>query len=164
MSMRIVVIAAAGLALGLAGAARAAPASIEVAIGSELQAKAGVYGQRDLERLAERLRAEVQRETARAGVYDGARIVLELTDAVPNRPTFKQLSDNTSLSYDSFGIGGARIEGHIVSPNGQVVPLSYRYYDPDIRYAELRDTWFEADWTIDRLARQLGRGKAVYQR
>jgi hypothetical protein len=162
--MRIIAVAAA--ASLLAGtAALAAPASVDVAIGPELQAKAEkTYGVRDVDRLAADLRRSVARELSRTGAFDGTRLELVLVDAVPNRPTFKQMSDRPDLSFESFGVGGARIEGRAVAPDGAVTPLSYRYYEPDIRYAWANATWSDAQWTFDRFAHRLGRGEAVASR
>ena len=114
--------------------------------------------------LAVDLQTAVARETAKTGAYDGARIVLELADVRPNRPTFKQMADNPSLSYSSFSTGGADIQGHAVMPNGQVIPLSYSYYETDIRFSRLGGTWADADGVIDRFAHRLARGDLVASR
>ena len=162
--MRIIVLAAAAL-LSSASAALAAPASVTVTVGPELQKKAvEEYGVRDVDRLATELRKDVERELGRTGAYDGATIELTLVDAVPNRPTFKQLSDTPGLSLRSFGIGGAKIEGQAIAPGGAVTPLKYSYYEPDIRQTWANSTWFDAQWTISRFADQLAKGKAVASR
>jgi hypothetical protein len=159
-----VVLATAGLAASTT-VAFATPASVSVSIGPELQAKAAAtLGQRDVNDLAKELRTRVEKELARTGAYDGQRIELELTDVQPNRPTFKQLSDTPGLSYESFGIGGARIEGSAIAPDGHVTPISYKYYETDIRDARRGGTWVDAEWTIDRFAHRLGRGEAVASR
>src|SRR5258705_11412994 len=102
--MRIFALAAAAL-LSTATVAFAAPASVTVTVGPELQEKAvETYGVRDVEDLATQLRKGVERELGRSGAYDGARIELTLVDAAPNRPTFKQLSDTPGLSLASFGL------------------------------------------------------------
>ncbi len=146
-------------------AAAASPASVVVSVSPELQAKAErTYGARDIQDLVVDLQTAVARETAKTGAFDGARIVLELADVRPNRPTFKQMSDNPALSYQSFGTGGAEIEGHALMPNGQVVPLSYSYFESDIRYAQLGGTWSDAEQTIDRFANRMARGKTVASR
>jgi hypothetical protein len=164
ITMRTLVLATAALAAS-ATAALAAPASVNVSIGPELQAKAAAtLGMRDVNDLAKDLRTRVVKELARTGAYDGQRIELELTDVQPNRPTFKQLADTPGLSYESFGIGGARIEGSAIAPDGRVTPISYKYYESDIRWARRGGTWADAEWTIDRFAHQLGRGDAVASR
>jgi len=163
--MRTLVFATVALLAGAATAASAAPASVNVTIGPELQVKAAKsLGQRDVNELAADLRTRVEKQLAKTGAYDGQRIELELTDVQPNRPTFKQLADKPGLSYESFGIGGARIEGSAIAPDGKVTPISYRYYESDIRYARRGGTWADAEWTIDRFAYQLGRGRAPSDR
>jgi hypothetical protein len=162
--MRIIAFTAVAVLLG-AGAAAAAPRSVTVEISPELEAKAQrVLGVRDIDRLAADLKTETEREAAKNPALGGARIVLELADAKPNRPTFKQLSDNPGLSYQSFGVGGAQIEGHAVLPSGRVVPLSYSYYETDIRFSRLGGTWADADGVIDRFAHRLARGDLVASR
>ncbi len=163
--MRVLPIAAALLLAGAATAAVAAPASVTVTIGPELQAKATKdLGQRDVDDLAKELRTSVEKRLAKTGAYDGARIELQLTDAKPNRPTFKQMSDRPGLSYESFSIGGAKIDGHAIAADGHVTPLSYSYFEPDIRWARVAGTWSDAQWTIDRFAYQVGRGEALASR
>jgi hypothetical protein len=148
-----------------ATATAASPASVVVSLSPELQAKAErVYGAKDIRDLAVDLQTAVARETAKTGAFDGARIVLELADVRPNRPTFKQMADNPSLSYSSFSTGGADIQGHAVMPNGQVIPLSYSYYETDIRLAPFGSTWSDAEQTFDRFAHRLARGKETASR
>lgn len=162
--MRTIAIATVVLLAG-ATAVYAAPASVTVTVGPELQAKAAkTLGVRDVDELANQLKTEVVKRLAKTGAYDGARIELQLADVQPNRPTFKQLGDTPGLSYLSFGVGGARIEGHAIAPDGRVTPLSYAYYEPDIRWARLGGTWADAEWTIDRFAASLGRGEVVASR
>lgn len=162
--MRPVLIAAALFATA-ATAAQAAPASITVRVSPELQDKAvRTLGVRDVDQLAGDLRKAVERRLSRTGAFDGQRIVLELADAQPNHPTFKQMADKPGLSYESFSVGGARIEGHAIAPDGHVTPLSYSYYEPDIRYARLGGTWADAQWAIDRFAYRLARGPVMASR
>lgn len=160
--MRTLTIVMAALLASAATAASAAPASVNVSIGPELQVKAAkTLGQRDVNDLAAELKTQVERQLVKTGAYDGQRIELQLADVQPNRPTFKQMSDRPGLSYESFGIGGARIEGSAIAPDGKVTPISYRYYESDIRMARRGGTWADAQWTIDRFANRLGRGEAV---
>jgi len=164
--MRIISLAAAaGLATAVASAAQAAPAMVDVTIGPQLQAKAEkTYGVRDVRDLADELRTTVERQLARTGAYDGARIDLVLTEATPNHPTFKQLSDTPGLSMRSFGLGGARIEGKIVAADGRETPVSYHYEETDIRQARATGTWSDAEWTMQQFAYQLARGKVIARR
>lgn len=162
--MRTLVLAAAALALSGA-AALAAPASVTVTVGPELQAKAEkTYGVRDVDLLADYLRTKVTRTLARSGAYDGAQIELTLVDAVPNRPTFKQLGDVMGLSPQSFGVGGATIEGRAVAADGSVTPLSYHWYETDIRQSAGLTTWHDAEWSIGRFAYDLRRGQRLASR
>ena len=117
-----------------------------------------------MDRLATELRENVARDVARTGAYDGSRIELVLVDAQPNRPTFKQMSDKPGLSFESFGIGGARIEGKAIAPGGAVTPVKYSYYETDIRQSRGHSTWSDAQWTINRFAYRLANGKSVASR
>jgi hypothetical protein len=162
--MRTLTLAVAAL-LASGSAALAAPQSVTVSISPALQAKAHeTYGERDIQILAQDLRTSVARELGKSGAYDGARIELTLVDAVPNRPTFKQLGDTPGLDMRSFGVGGANIVGRAVAPDGTVTPLAYKWYETDIRWARGNATWTDAEWTFDRFASQLGRGKAIAER
>lgn len=157
-------------AMALAAAAHAAPlgpvADVNVTIGPKLQAKADQYGQRDLDYLAAELRESVQKALERAGGLsaDGATIELVLEDAVPNRPTFRQMAIKPGLSYESYGIGGAKITGVLTTADGRQVPLGYGWYESDIRWSQSAGTWMDAENTFDRFARRLARGEAVAER
>src|SRR5690242_18706293 len=99
-------------ALGLADAAAAQVPAVSVTIGPKLQDKADELGQRELDHLALDLQRSVESRLAgQAGRYE-----LTLIDARPNRPTFEQLGDKPGLSMESFGVGGATIEGAYVAP------------------------------------------------
>jgi len=164
--MRIIALAiAAAAALSTGSAAFAAPAQVHVAIAPKLQAKAEKdYGVRDVRDLAQDLQRDVERRLARSGAYEGARIELMLTDAVPNRPTFKQMADRPGLSFESFGLGGATVEGRIVTPDGRVTPVAYHSYETDIRFARQTTTWWDAQSALSRFADRLSRGEAYASR
>jgi hypothetical protein len=157
-------------AIALAAAAQAAPlgpvADVTVTIGPKLQDKADQYGQRDLDYLAAELRESVQKALERADGLsaEGATIDLVLEDAVPNRPTFQQMALKPGLSYESFGIGGARISGVLTTADGRRVPLGYSWYEADIRWSQYAGTWMDAENTFDRFARRLVDGQAVAER
>ena len=156
--MRIVTLAAIA-ALALAAPALAAEPEVTVTYGPKLEKKIAEHGARDVDRLAEDLRQSVLKEAARAPGLDGARIELVLEDAVPNRPTFQQMSDKPGLSYESFGVGGASISGRVTLADGASRPISYRWYETDIRWAWPSGTWSDAEQTFDRFARSLARNK-----
>lgn len=163
--MRIVALTTVAL-LASASAALAAPASVEVRLSPAMQAKAEkTYGVRDVNEIAADLQRTVERRLAKTGAYDGARIQLTLVDAVPNRPTMKQMFDKPGLSFQSFGIGGAEITGQAIAADGTVTPLGYKWYEQDIREAaRAAGPWQDAQWTMQRFADRLGRGDAVARR
>jgi hypothetical protein len=162
--MRTLALAAAAL-VASASAALAAPAGISVTLDPKLQEKAEkTYGVKEVARLQDELQKDVARELARTGAYDGARIELVLVDVVPNRPTFKQLTDTPGLSMQSFGIGGAKIGGQTVAADGTVTPVDYRWYETDIRWSWANWTWSDAEYAFDRFARKLAQGPAVARR
>jgi hypothetical protein len=156
------ILLAAAMTLGVAGAAAAAPqiSEVTIAIGPKLQDKADVYGQRDLDLLTERLLREVTDELDRAAATGpaGASLKLTIVDAVPNHPTFKQLGDRPGLSIESFGVGGAAIEGTITYRDGRIEPVRYKWYETDIRQAYGGSTWYDAEYAFDSFARRLVRG------
>lgn len=156
--MRFVILAAV-TALGLAAPALAAEPEVTVRYGPGMDRKIEEYGARDVDRLAEELRSSVLKEAARSGSLDGARIELVLEDVIPNRPTMQQMSDKPGLSYDSFGIGGAAISGTVTTADGASRPVSYRWYESDIRWAWPAGTWRDAEQTFDRFARNLARSR-----
>lgn len=149
--------------LGLVGSALAEPmatvSSVEVSLSPEMRQKAvDEYGMRDVEYLTRELRKDVEREMRKTGVLAGGRLELVLVDAQPNRPTFKQLGDKPGLSIHSFGVGGAAIEGRAISMDGEVTPVSFQWYETDIRDAPYSSTWSDAEFAIQRFASRLGRG------
>jgi len=121
----------------------------------------GYLGQRDLDRLAERLKTKMQYRLEKRGftVSDTAPTVLNLviTDAQPNRPTFKQMSKSSSLSMRSFGIGGAKFEGSLTGTNGEQGDVSYGWYETNIRWAQSAGTWSDADRAIDKFSRKVAK-------
>ena len=163
--MRSLIALSAAALLVSAGSALAAPASVSVTVGPELQKKFDkTYGVREAEQLTADLRKSVESELAKSTAHDGARIELILTDVKPNRPTFKQLGDTPGLSMESFGVGGAAIGGRIVAADGREQPVKYSWYESDITQAYGNWIWHDAEWTFDRFARRLARGQEVAKR
>lgn len=159
--------AVATAAIATSAAAMPPISRVTVDIGPKLQEKAlKEYGMRDVDRLAAELQEDVERALNKSGglTQDGGRLELVLMDAKPNRPTMKQMSDKPGLSMQSFGVGGATIEGRAVFPDGQVVPVSYKWYETDIRQAVPSTTWSDAQRTFDRFALKVARGGDVYAR
>lgn len=162
--MRTLAFAAAAL-LASATSALAAPASVNVTVGPELQAKAAaILGVRDVDELAADLQKAVEVRLAKTGAYDGARIELVLVDAQPNRPTYKQMSDQPSLSYRSFGLGGAQIEGRTIAADGTITPIHFKSYQTDIRWSRVTGVWSDAESGFQQFAYALGRGEQLARR
>ena len=118
----------------------------------------GYFGQKDLDRLTKRLKSKMEARLEKNGitVSDNATTVLHLmiTDARPNRPTFKQMSKSPSLSNRSFGVGGAKFEGTLTNASGEQGSVSYRWFETDIRDAQYGGIWTDANRAIDRFARK----------
>jgi hypothetical protein len=162
--MRLLALAVAA-ALASATAALAAPASVSVTVAPELQKKFDkTYGQREAAFLTAELRDSVEKSLAKKAAYDDARIELTLVDVKPNRPTFKQLSDTPGLSFESFSVGGAAIEGRVIAADGTETRLDYKWFETDIRQSYANWVWSDAEWTFDRYARKLARGGELARR
>lgn len=144
-------------ALGLAGAAAAQAPIVSVAIGPKLQEKAETYGQRELDYLARDLQSSVETRLARAG--QTGRYELVIVDAKPNRPTFEQLGDRPGLSPQSFGIGGATVEGLHIAADGSRTPIRYKWYESDITWTQHTSTWGDAETAFNKLGSRLAKGQ-----
>ena len=117
----------------------------------------GFYGDRELERLTERLEDKLVSRLAKKGVQvsDTASTVLRVTieDAKPNRPTFEQLSKEPGLSFESFGLGGAELQAELIAAGGQSLgTMSYEWYENDIRDARFGGIWSDAHRAFGRFA------------
>lgn len=166
--MKAIFLAGLMAAAGLT-AAQAAPhqvSQVSVTIGPELQAKAAKYGQRDLDQLAKDLKHDVERALAHKGgaTADGGELKLVLADATPNHPTFKQLGDTPGLSMQSFGVGGARIEGVLVRADGTTEPVRYEWQETDIRQSYAQPIWGDAYLTFEQFASRVAHGQRLAAR
>jgi len=117
----------------------------------------GFYGDRDIERLTGRLKSKLEKKFAKKGIEisDTASTVLRITiqDAKPNRPTFNQLSKEPSLSFQSFGNGGAELQAELIAAGGRSLgTMSYKWYENDIRYAQYGGRWNDAHRAFNRFA------------
>jgi len=148
--------------LAIVGAAQAQPAAVSVSIGPDLQEKAAELGERDVQREADQLAVTVRDALGEAGVLQGARIELVLTDLRPNRPTFEQMVSRPGLDgHRSVSIGGAAIEGEVITADGQRLPVRYDWYSRDLSEARGLTTWHDAERAFDRLAANLVAGRLV---
>jgi hypothetical protein len=145
------------LLLGAAQPVLAAPAvsAVKVSIGPALADRVDEIGARDLDSLAADLRRTVERRLPPA--QDGGVLTLVIDDARPNRPTAQQLMTTQGLSMESFGLGGAKISGDYVDPDGRRTPIAYSWYGDDIRWARYGSTWQDAEDAFDRLAGRLAK-------
>jgi hypothetical protein len=169
--MKLPVLLVATLLAGTAAmAAEAAPiggvASVNIIIGPDLQAKAKDYGVREFDTLTSELLQSVERELRKDGslVETGGRLDLVIEDAKPNRPTMQQMSNTPGLSFESRGVGGAKVSGVLTTAAGDTVPVGYSWYESDFRNTIATGTWSDAETSFDRFARKLVRGEAVASR
>lgn len=158
---RFAFLAPLALAVGLAAPAVAQP-TVNVTIGGDLVDQVETLGQRDVDRQLARLQEVVSRELAGRGALDGAQINLIITDLKPNRPTFQQAADRPGLSViDSISIGGATIEGEVITADGQRLPVRYARYSPTLADVQGFSTWQDAERAYNRLAANLASGRLV---
>lgn len=162
--MRAALVSAALLLSAVAHPALAVPAvtEIKVSIGPELAKKADDIGTRDLDILTAELRRSIERKLPpRPG---GGTLDLVIEDAKPNRPTPQQLMNKQGLSFESFGVGGAKISGTYVDAAGKSTPIAYDWYETDIRWARYGSTWHDAEDAFDRLADRLAKDQFIAKR
>jgi hypothetical protein len=158
---RFAFLAPLALVAGLAAPAAAQP-TVNVTIGGDLVEQVQTLGQRDIDLQLDRLRSVVSRELGRRGALEGAQVNLVITDLKPNRPTFQQASDRPGLSIiDSISIGGATIEGEVVTADGQRLPVRYSRYSPTLADVHGFTTWQDAEQAYRRLASNLASGRLV---
>lgn len=151
------------LALGaaVAGPALAAPpvSTVRVTIGPDLAKKTEVMDAREFDYLTRALKRSVEKTLDRQGALDpqGGELDLVIEDARPNRPTMREMSAKPGLSYESFGVGGARVSGEYRAASGARTPVAYSWYETDIRWAQHGSTWSDASEAFDRLAARLAK-------
>lgn len=164
--MRALLIASAALLLAapaLAGPVQLAPAKAAPEFQTKLDKE---IGERELRALTDYARQRLTRElTARGaevGTAGGVTIAIVVHDAVPNKPTFKQLGLKPGLSYGlSFGIGGADLEATITDAAGASRTLRYKWYETDITQSFANWTWSDAHRAIRRFAVEVANAYAA---
>ena len=153
------------LTVALAAQAQAQEPQVNVEVGPTLQRDRDNIGARDIADQADRLAQAVRKALARSDRYDGAQVNLVLTDLKPNRPTLEQTNARPGLSViHSYSIGGATIEGEVITADGQRLPVHYSRYSDDIRLVRGFGTWWDADRAFDRFADNLADGRLVSRR
>lgn len=160
---RLVFFAPLGAVVALAASPVLAQApTINVTVGSDLQAKVEELGERDVRDQTVRLMDVVQSTLVDRGALQGATIDLILTDLKPNRPTFQQQVDRPGLDgIRSLSIGGATIEGTVTTADGQVLPIQYDWYSHNITDVRGFGVWQDADRAYRLLASNLADGRYV---
>lgn len=150
------------LALAAVLAAPAMAQQVTVTIGGDLTEEVETLGQRDVDQQLARLQSVVERRLARGGALEGAQINLVLTELKPNRPTWQQAADQPGLSMlDSISIGGAAIEGEIITAEGERLPVRYSRFSNSLAEVYGYTTWQDADRAYDRFANNLASGRLV---
>jgi hypothetical protein len=143
------------------GLAPVAAAEIKVSYAPEFSEKLTEdYGTREGERLSERVTRDVTRAFEAVGVAP-ARVEVEIVDAKPSKPTFKQGADTPGLDiFRSVGIGGMELKGVAYDAAGNVISqTTYDWYETDIRQAGLT-TWHDAHRASSRFARRFAKAAA----
>ena len=167
---RFAFLAPLAVTLAVAGAVQALPNNqpgrqapeVTVTIGADLQDEVVKLGQRDVTRQVDQLAEAVRNQLAGEDAYAGARVNLVLTDLKPNRPTFQQAADTPGLSImDSISIGGATIEGEIITAEGERLPVRYSRYSNSLADVYGYGTWQDAERAYDRLAANIVAGRLV---
>lgn len=150
------------LALAAAIAAPAMAQQVTVTVGGDLTEEVETLGQRDVDQQLARLQTVVERRLARDGALQGAQINLVLTELKPNRPTWQQAADQPGLSMlDSISIGGAAIEGEVITAEGERLPVRYSRFSNSLAEVYGYTTWQDADRAYGRLADNLASGRLV---
>lgn len=147
--------------LALAAAAQAesqTQPTVSVTIGPNLQRQVEKLGYREVDAQIAGLQTEVARSLEQR--YPGATAHLVLTDLKPNRPTRQQLLDTPGLDpIRSVSLGGAAIEGEIVTADGERRPVEFSYFTPNLRDVYGYGVWRDADRAFERFGDSIERGR-----
>ncbi len=139
--------------------AQAQAPNVTTTLGPRLQEQIEDLGPREVQDQADRLAEEVREALARRNDLNAATVSLVLTDLKPNRPTLQQLSDKPGLDrIRSVGVGGAAVEGEIVTADGRRLPFAYDRFNTSLAEVYGFTTWWEADRVFDRVARKIAEG------
>lgn len=129
-----------------------------IAFSTELQAKLDKdYGTREARTLRQELQRSVESSLKKAGKSKVAYVDLTIEDAKPNKPTFKQLAKNTSLSYSSsYSTGGAKVNAKLFDETGALIgTVSHEYYSQNLQDIMSEYGWADADRAFDGAARKI---------
>lgn len=134
-------------------APRNAPLEINISYSDKLNKEFEKnYGNREKAAIEASLRKELNDELG----DNAARVEVTIINATPNRPTFEQMSERPGLSYQSFSIGGAQIEGKSFDAQGKLLhEVEYEYTSPSIYESRYNWTWQDAEYAFYRFARRI---------
>ena len=124
-------------------------------------ATGGYLGEEDLRELLDEVREELGDDLTRYGVAqsDAAPTVLRVTleNARNNRPTFRQLAEQPSLDFESYGTGGAELSAVVLGANGETLAtFRYDWYDT-LRgdgFDRATGIWTDANRAISRFSKR----------
>jgi hypothetical protein len=144
----------------------------EIAVGERLAARTDEYGEREVAKLVEGLRGNLERELGRVGrladaAAAGAILHVVIEDAKPNRPTPHQQAFGPTPRQPRGGagpmdprtimLGGATVSATLVDTDG--APLGRFAYSwqtrPDVSQSRDAVTWTDAHRTFNRFARRV---------
>lgn len=133
---------------------------VTVTLGPDLQKEVDKLGQREVDEQVARLQTAVGDALAQSTAYPDATAVLVLKDLKPNRPTFEQTARTPGLDpIRSRSIGGASIEGEIITADGRRIPVQYSYSTSNLRDVVGYGVWWDANRTFDRFADRIENGR-----
>lgn len=113
------------------------------------------YGPKEMDYLSGEIEKRLGKALAGKAV---ARVEVTVLEAVPGRPTMFQMREQPGLSLQSFGLGGASVEGVLFAADGsEIGRLRHSYREHDIEMAQFSTTWGDARQAIDGFARKAGR-------
>lgn len=127
----------------------------------------GRYGDREITYLLKDMEQELRDDFAKRGISlsDDAPTLLRVTivDVKPNRPTFKQLSHDTGLSFKSYGTGGAEVSAKIIAAGGDTLGhAEYDYFTSlNSHPAQHSSVWSDATRAFSRFSKKLSKKLAT---
>lgn len=154
--MRLALVAIAGFVLA---AAPAFAVTVDTKFSPEFQKKLDKdLGIREADVLSDSLSRRIEKSFAREGVQ-ADHVVVTIVDAVPNRPTFGQVSKRIGLDpIHSIGVGGAKLTGTAYDASGKEIgSFDYDWYETDISQVFGYATWTDAEQTFSRFANRFAK-------
>lgn len=134
---------------------------IVVTASDKVKAEKVKYDSSDVKVLSSSLTKKVRAQLQSAGVWadqGGDTLVLTLTKLTPNRPTMAQMRAKPSLSFQSYGLGGASLTGQLMAPDGKDLGnVSYSWEETWIENVRNVGTWYDANRAFSLFARHLAR-------